>query len=138
MPEENDETPGRVMCPLGCFFGFRREIYSKIGGLDDQYFAFYEETDFGVSCAQKGYPTFVLGVPDHSYHMWSASFAAAPEINAGSVMNASRAAFVTKWSRILGVKFNDAPDIHSLLMDKIPPIPVQWLGIGKVPRSALL
>jgi GT2 family glycosyltransferase len=138
MPVEEDGPPGRVMCPTGCFFGFRREVYDLVGGFDERYFAFYEETDFGVACAQKGYPSFVLGVPDHNYHMWSASFASAPEINAGSVIARSRASFVQKWSEKLGVKFSDAPELHHLLMDKIAPIQVKWLGIGKVERSELL
>lgn len=138
MPVEEDGAPGRVMCPTGCFFGFRREVYDLVGGFDERYFAFYEETDFGVACAQNGYPSFVLGVPDHNYHMWSASFASAPEISAGTVMARSRESFVRKWSEKLGVKFSDAPELHSLLMDKIAPIEVKWLGQGKVERRELL
>ena len=138
MPAEEDGAPGRVMCPTGCFFGFRREVYDLVGGFDERYFAFYEETDFGVACANRGYPSFSLGVPDHNYHMWSASFGSAPEINAGGVMAKSRASFVQKWTGILGVPFSDAPDIHHLLMDKIPPIRVKWLGLGKVERSEAL
>jgi len=138
MPIEEDGAPGKVMCPTGCFFGFRREIYDLVGGFDERYFAFYEETDFGVACAHKGYPSFSLGVPDHNYHMWSASFGSAPEIDAGSVMARSRAAFVEKWSGILGVKFSDAPEIHNLLMDKIPTTLVKWLGLGRVERSEIL
>lgn len=138
MPVEEDGSPGKVMCPTGCFFGFRRETYNLVGGFDERYFAFYEETDFGVSCAFRGLPSFVLGVPDHNYHIWSASFGSAPEIPAGAIMARSREAFVSKWMEILGVKFSDAPDIHHLLMDKIAPIQVKWLGAGKVERSELL
>jgi GT2 family glycosyltransferase len=138
MPKDADGEPGRVMCPTGCFFGFRREVYDLVGGFDQRYFAFYEETDFGVACAFKGYPSFSLEVPDHNYHMWSASFASAPEIDAGSVMARSREAFVGKWSAILGVKFSDAPEIHNLLMDKIPPMSVKWLGLGMVAREKVL
>ncbi len=138
MPKDEDGEPGRVMCPTGCFFGFRREIYNLVGGFDPRYFAFYEETDFGVACAHKGYPSFSLEVPDHNYHMWSASFGSAPEIDAGSVMARSREAFVGKWSSILGVKFSDAPEIHRLLMDKIPPMPVKWLGLGMVAMEKVL
>ena len=138
MPQDEDGAPGRVMCPTGCFFGFRREIYDLVGGFDERYFAFYEETDFGVACAYRGYPSFSLGVPDHNYHMWSASFGSAPEIDAGSIMSRSRAAFVKKWTEILGLPFSDAPEIHHLLMDKIPPIQVKWLGLGKIERSEAL
>lgn len=138
MPTEEDGAPGRVMAPTGCFFGFRREIHEMVGGFDERYFAFYEETDFGVACAHKGYPSFSLGVPDHNYHMWSASFGAAPEIDAGGVIARSRAAFVAKWSAILGVKFSDAPEIHSLLMDRIKPMQIKWLGLGRAERMETL
>lgn len=135
MPLEEDNHCGRVMCPAGCFFGFRRETYEKVGGFDERYRAFYEETDFGVSLAHRGMPTFTLPVPADNYHIWSATFASAPEVPAGQIMKDSKAKFVEKWSKILGIKFNDAPDIHHLLMDKIPLMKVRWLGIGKKPRE---
>lgn len=138
MPPEEDGAPGRVMCPTGCFFGFRRPVYDLVGGFDERYFAFYEETDFGVACAHQGLPSFVLSVPDHSYHIWSASFGSAPEIDAGGIMARSRASFIEKWSAILGVRFTDAPEIHPLLMDKIPKFPVKWLGLGGVEREEVL
>lgn len=131
MPAQEDGSPGRVMCPTGCAFGFLRETWNRIGGFDERYFAFYEETDFGVSCAFQGMPAFTLPVPHDNYHVWSATFGSAPEIPAGDIMIASRNKFVEKWSRILGVRFQDAPEIHSMIMDKIPLVPVKWLGVGK-------
>lgn len=138
MPIEEDHLPGRVMCPMGAAFGFLRTTWDMVGGFDERYFAFYEEFDFGVACAWRGFPAFTLAVPLENYHIWSATFGSAPEIPAGEIMVQSRAKFVEKWSTILGVRFNDAPEIHSLLMDKIPPIPVRWLGKGKSPREAVL
>ncbi len=138
MPKQEDSQPGRVMCPAGCAFGFRRSTYDLVGGFDERYFAFYEETDFGVACAYRGMPAFTLTVPFDNYHIWSATFGSAPEIDAGGIMAHSRASFVEKWSGILGIKFSDAPEIHSLLMDKIPPFQVRWLGLGKVERSEIL
>jgi GT2 family glycosyltransferase len=138
MPKEQDHAPGRVMCPSGCAFGFLRETFDRAGGFDERYFCFYEETDFGVACAVRGMPAFTLPVPLENYHIWSATFASAPEIPAGQIMGASRAKFVEKWSAILGVKFQDAPEIHSLIMDKIPPLLIRWLGAGKARREALL
>lgn len=138
MPIEEDSYPGRVMCPAGCFFGFRREVYERVGGFDQRYRAFYEETDFGVSMAYRGMPTFTIPIPADSYHIWSATFASAPEINAGQIMKDSKAKFVEKWSKQLGMKFNDAPDIHPVLMDKIPPMKVKWLGLGEKQREEVL
>jgi len=130
MPKQEDHHPGRVMCPAGCAFGFRRKIYDLVGGFDERYFAFYEETDFGVACAQRGMPAFTLPFPNDNYHIWSATFGSAPEIPAGEIMNQSRNKFVAKWSAILGRNFQDAPDIHNLLMDKIGKFPFRWIGVG--------
>lgn len=138
MPVQQDSNPGRVMCPTGCFFGFLRDTWERVGGFDERYFAFYEETDFGVSCAFHGLPSFTLPVPFDNYHIWSATFGSAPEIPAGDIMTASRNRFVDKWSKILGVHFQDAPEIHSLLMDKIPLVPVRWLGVGMREMEGLL
>lgn len=138
LPPEGDDNPGRVMCPTGCGFGFRRETFEAVGGFDQRYFAFYEETDFGVSCALKGLPSFTLPIPMDSYHLWSATFGSAPEVPASKIMLASKAKFVEKWSKILGVTFQDAPELHNLLMDKIPLFEVKWMGAGHKERSAVL
>ena len=138
MPEQKDDQPGKVMCPAGCLFGFQRETWELVDGFDSRYFAFYEETDFGVSCAYRGMPAFTLPAPHDNYHLWSATFGSAPEIPAGQIMIDSRNRFVEKWSGILGVRFQDAPEIHSLLMDKIAPFPVRWLGPDKSKREAIL
>jgi GT2 family glycosyltransferase len=138
IPEEEDHPPGRVMCPTGCAFGFLRETWNAVGGFDERYFCFYEETDFGVACAWRGLPALTLPVPLDNYHIWSATFGSAPEIPAGEIMAQSRQKFVEKWSTLLGVSFKDAQDIHSLLMDKIPPVSVRWLGKGLRLRGASL
>ena len=138
MPEQKDDQPGKVMCPAGCLFGFQRETWELVDGFDGRYFAFYEETDFGVACAYRGMPAFTLPAPHDNYHIWSATFGSAPEIPAGQIMIDSRNRFVEKWSGILGVRFQDAPEIHPLLMNKIAPFPVRWLAPGKVKREAVL
>ena len=130
MPRQEDHQPGRVMCPAGCAFGFRRQVHDQVGGFDQRYFAFYEETDFGVACAWRGMPAFTLPYPHDNYHIWSATFGSAPEIPAGEIMNQSRNKFVAKWSAILGKSFQDAPEIHNLLMDKIEKFPFRWIGVG--------
>lgn len=138
MPKQEDDWAGKVMCPAGCAFGFRRAVYDQVGGFDERYRCFYEETDFGVACAYRGMPAITLPVPHDNYHMWSATFASAPEVPASQIMNESRAKFVEKWSGILGVKFSDAPEIHNLLMDKIPQFEVKWLGVGKRERAQVM
>ena len=137
-PDPPDHPPGRVMCPTGCAFAFRRVVWELVGGFDERYFAFYEETDFGVACATHGLPSFVLPHPADNYHLWSATFASAPEIDAGRVMRESRAAFVAKWRTATGLKFDDAPELHLPLMGRIPPVRVRWLGVDGTPREAVL
>lgn len=138
MPEQPDDWPGKVMCPMGAAFAFRRSVYDQVGGFDERYRCFYEETDFGVACARQGMPSITIPVPHDNYHMWSATFSSSPEVPAGQIMNESRAKFVAKWSEILGVRFSDAPEIHNLLMDKIPQFEVKWLGVGKRERAQVM
>lgn len=138
MPLPGDGSPGKVMCPAGCAFGFRREVYDAVGGFDERFKAFYEETMFGCSCAERGWPSFTLPVPPNNYHMWSATFGSAPEIDSGRLMKESRAKFVEYWSARLGIRFNDAPDIHNILMDRIPKFEVKWIGLDGRERCEVL
>lgn len=134
LPSAAGSKPGRMMCPTGCAFGFRRTMWEKIGGFDERYQAFYEETDFGVSCAELGYPSVQLPCPGN-YHIWSQTFGSAPEINAGQVMSDSKAKFLAKWSARLGISISDAPDIHPHLMDKIAPIQIRWLDENETQQT---
>lgn len=137
MPSEVGNEPGRMMCPTGCAFGFCRNIYNRVGGFDERYRAFYEETDFGVACAEIGLPSVQLPFPGN-YHIWSQTFREAPEINASSILNDSKKKFVSKWSERLGIKFNDAPDIHNLLMDPIPQMEIIWLDENHLERRSMV
>lgn len=106
------EYPGRVMAPAGCFFGFRRDIYNEIGGFDEHYYTFYEESDFGTTLASRGYPTYCLSYPKN-WHIWSATFGEAPEINAGQIMQKSREYYIRKWN-------GHFEQTHPRYMSKIP------------------
>lgn len=120
------EYPGRVMAPAGCLFGFRREIYNEIGGFDEQFYAFYEEADFGTSLASHGYPTYALSWPKN-WHLWSATFGSAPEINAGAVMQKSREYYTRKWEG-----HHDGPNgTHVRFMSKIPFQNIKWMHKDK-------
>ena len=39
----------------GCSMMVKRELYEKIGGIDERYFMYEEETDWGIECKQVGY-----------------------------------------------------------------------------------
>lgn len=137
IPEEIGGQPGRMMCPTGCAFGFRRSMWQEVGGFDERYRAFYEETDFGVECAYRGYPSVQLPYPGN-YHIWSQTFGSAPEINASSILNDSKRKFLEKWRARLPITINDAPDIHPFLMDKIPPIEMKWLDENHLEQTSYI
>lgn len=39
----------------GCALMLKRELYEKIGGIDERYFMYQEETDWGIECKKAGY-----------------------------------------------------------------------------------
>lgn len=95
-PELTSMRPGRVMAAPGCLFGFKRSLYDEIGGFDEHYKSFYEEIDFGTECAKRGYPSYALSWP-RVWHMWGATFAQNPELEASRRMSESRAYYIQKW-----------------------------------------
>jgi GT2 family glycosyltransferase len=57
---------------VGCATLIRKEVFLKIGLLDDDYFAVCEDVDFGIRATNAGYQ--IIYVPDSViYHMESAS-----------------------------------------------------------------
>ena len=73
------EQPGCVMCPPGCAFGFTREKYDLVGGINPITRSFYNESIFGTELAKAGYPSYVLPYPV-LWHIWSATFQRSPEL----------------------------------------------------------
>jgi GT2 family glycosyltransferase len=119
---EENEHPGRVMAPSGCLFAFSREKYNLAGGFDEHYFSFYEEADFGTTLASKGFCSYCLCWPK-SWHLWSATFGTAPEINAGNVMIQSRQYYINKW----GAHHDGPGGTHIRYMSKIPFAKIKWI-----------
>lgn len=91
-----DTNPGRVMCPTGQLFAFRRNDHGRIGGFDERFKSFYEESDFGTSMAKAGLIGVQLTWP-FCWHLWSATFAQNPELQAGQRIANSRALYRQKW-----------------------------------------
>lgn len=89
--------PGRVMAPCGQLFAFRRADFDALGGFDENYISFYEETDFGTAMAAKLRKIgFALNWPQ-CWHMWSQTFNTNPQLNSGTRMAHSRAFYRQKW-----------------------------------------
>jgi GT2 family glycosyltransferase len=125
------ENLGRVMCPTGCGFGFRRDVYEKTIGFDETLGkCFHEETDFGTQCAALGYPSYCLQWP-MNYHIWSATFGRSPELMVNRPMDYSRNRYVEKWGAL-------PQAMHVPLMSKIPFQQLKWLDGDGVFRDEII
>lgn len=89
-------NPGRVMCPTGQLFAFRKMDYNVVGGFDEQYKSFFEESDFFTSIAKIGKIGLQINWP-MCWHRWSATFGANPELMPSERMRASRQHYIDKW-----------------------------------------
>ena len=49
------DQPVDVECVCGCAMMIRRELLEQLGGLDEEYFMYFEETDFCVRTRRQGY-----------------------------------------------------------------------------------
>jgi len=87
---------GTLLASHGSAFGFRRDVYDKVGGFDERYFCFYEELDFGVACKGHGLIHAMLSYPI-IYHMGGATNSIPSNLDARARMNESRVKFEQKW-----------------------------------------
>lgn len=55
-----EKIPGRCGAPVGCCFGFTRELFNEVGGFWNELVSFYEEVLFGFQAAEKGYFSYML------------------------------------------------------------------------------
>jgi GT2 family glycosyltransferase len=58
--EQNFAGPVEVESVIGAFMLIRGETWRALGGLDERYFFFFEETDFCLSALKKGWKTYHL------------------------------------------------------------------------------
>jgi GT2 family glycosyltransferase len=90
--------PGRVMAPTGQLFGFRRSDFDAIGGFDEAYKSFYEESCFGTAMAAHQKKIGVQLNWPFNWHMWSETFRSNPILDPNSRMAQSRLHYRRKWS----------------------------------------
>lgn len=118
---------GRVMCPCGCGFAFRREVFEKVGPFDERLTSFHEESDWGTRCASMGMASFGFAYP-RPYHGVSQTFCMNPELQASARMTASRALYRSIWNvppEIPDDKYFEY--VHNIHMTKIPPVSLKYL-----------
>lgn len=118
---------GRVMCPCGCCFAFRREVFQEFGPFPEDFLSFHEESHFGTKCAEGGRAAFGFPYP-RPYHRWGNTFDSNPELNHHTRMINSRAKYREFWkvpANIAGDKYFQWVDDQ--LMPKIPLAELKWL-----------
>ena len=94
--QHEDTNPGRVMCPTGQLFAFRRVDFDTVGGFDERMQSFFEESSFGTEMASRGMIGCQIGWP-FNWHLWSETFKTNPELNAGHRMEHSRNVYRERW-----------------------------------------
>jgi len=63
---------GEVLCPSGAAGVYKREIFERVGPIDDAYFTYGEDTELGLRARRAGYKCYYL--PSAVlYHKYSAS-----------------------------------------------------------------
>lgn len=118
---------GRVMCPCGCCFAFRREVFAEVGPFREEMISFHEESDWGTRCAQAGKASFGFPYP-RLYHTHSHTFQNNPELEASKRMSESRALYRQIWEVPDNVGPNDYFDyVNQRFMPLIPLIPLKYL-----------
>ena len=81
---------------MGACFLIRRELIAQIGGLDERYFAWYEEVDYCVTAKRAGWD--VVYIPSVSViHGGGHSFAQVFAVKKQKILNASLSAYAKKW-----------------------------------------
>jgi GT2 family glycosyltransferase len=89
---------GSLISAQGAIFAFRRDAFELVGGFDERYFVYYEETDFGVALRkQKLYP-FMANHPV-VYHMGGATNSDPRNLDAAAHMARSKGLFMEKWGK---------------------------------------
>lgn len=73
VPGEASIRAYECVYPLGAAFAFRREVFDKIGGFDEQFFIGLEEADFGIRLMKAGYFNYIAGTANkegiNEYHL---------------------------------------------------------------------
>lgn len=124
-----DHGPGRVMCPGGQLFAFRRADFDAIGGFDEGMLSFFEESLFGSLMARDRKKIGVqLNFP-MCWHLWSATFKQNPELHAGARMAASRRRYIERM-QVPPAFHGDKPGpfdyVNPTYLGALPPVPVRY------------
>lgn len=54
------DSANTVDWATGAFLGFRKSLFERIGGFDEDFFMYYEDVDFCLRARRAGFPTYYL------------------------------------------------------------------------------
>jgi GT2 family glycosyltransferase len=97
------ERGSGLLSSCGYLFAFTKEKWSAIGGFDTQFFAFYEEIDFGIRLWRQNWPSYMLSYPI-VIHQGGATTSDPANIDARKVIDESREKFRTKHPAISDIR----------------------------------
>lgn len=115
--------PKRSLVAWGAFWGFTKYKYDLVGGFDEYYHAYYEETDFCTYLANKGYINCISKCP-RSYHVISATL---KHFDYQDLVNKSYRHYMEKW----GYLNTDN------ILSRIPIQRVKWLCNNQMYESEI-
>jgi len=124
-------VPYYIMACAGYAFLFTRNNYDRVGGFDEGFRTFYEETDFGTRLARDGMKSFMLHTP-MVYHLWARTMAENEAVlKPSKLMDDSRRYYIKKWEVPESYHAHPALYVHPTFMG--PPMDIEgtWLDHGK-------
>jgi len=118
---------GRVMCPCGCCFAARGDVFTTVGIFKEELLSFHEETVWGVLCAKAGRAAFGFAYP-RPYHKWGAAFHDNPELQHSFRMEHSRKLFREMFNVPSDIGLHEyLPWVNSQFMPQIPLTKLKYL-----------
>jgi len=85
---QRDNVPGACAIVVGCAFGFKKSVWEKVGGFDENIRSLFEDYSFGSDLLLHGFQNYTLRSPI-IYHVLSATFSGNPELKAYQLMRES-------------------------------------------------
>lgn len=85
---------GELVSSGGACFAFRRGLFEEVGGFDERFLCYYEEVDFGVRLALRGYFHFIADWPVLGHEIGATI---ASNYDARALLAESLQKFTDKW-----------------------------------------
>lgn len=91
----------------------RREAWDAVGGLSEAYSSYFEDTDFCLAAAAKGFRTWLDGRVTLTHRQHAST--QANKVDFEALFSTSRAAFSTRWASHLAERYRSRVAWHSVI-----------------------